>query len=109
MGGTRQCRFAGTNFKPDKVPENAHAVPTGGTLRSHHHDPGVRRREGSGAYYPGALSGRCVGRLVGNRSWLIDEKRKSPVDLNGIRKCVVCFENCFFMFHEYGFLDNHKP
>jgi hypothetical protein len=30
-GGTRQSHFDGTNFKPRKVPENAHAVPTGGS------------------------------------------------------------------------------
>jgi len=29
VGGTRQRRFGGTNIKPRKPPENAHAVPTG--------------------------------------------------------------------------------
>ena len=46
--GTRQGYFDGINSKPCKQLENAHAVPTGGTLRSHHHDPGVLCR-GSGA------------------------------------------------------------
>ena len=30
-GGTGQRRFDGTNFKPSNLPENAHAVPTGGS------------------------------------------------------------------------------
>src|SRR5687768_10547609 len=42
VGGMRQRRFAGTNSKPRKLPENAQ-TPTG---RVH---------------YPGAVPGRCVG------------------------------------------------
>jgi len=43
----RQRHFAGTNFKPRKLLENAHAVPAGGTLRSHHHGPDALRGLGA--------------------------------------------------------------
>jgi len=39
VGGTRQRRSDGTSFEPKKLLENAHAVPTGSTLRSHHDSP----------------------------------------------------------------------
>src|SRR5215203_2483359 len=43
----RQRHFAGTSFEPKKLPENAHAVPTGGMLRSHRHGPDALRRSGN--------------------------------------------------------------
>jgi hypothetical protein len=46
--GREQRRFAGTNLKPHKLLENAHAA----LRQSHHHGPGVLG-QGSGA--------RCVG------------------------------------------------
>jgi len=48
-GGTRQRRFDGTNFKPRKLLENAHAVPTGGSSTT-----ALALFRGSGT--------RCVGR-----------------------------------------------
>src|SRR5215207_7694818 len=51
--GTIQHHFAETNSKPRERLENAHAVPTGSTLRSHHNSPGARRRERSGWLRPG--------------------------------------------------------
>ena len=45
--GTRQCHFTGTNLKPPKLPENAHAAKQ----QSHHSDPDVR-------------AGGCVERLM---------------------------------------------
>jgi hypothetical protein len=40
VGGTRERHFAGTNFKPHKLPENAHAAKR----QSHHASLGVRCR-----------------------------------------------------------------
>jgi hypothetical protein len=48
VGGTRGRHFDGTNFKPHKVLENAHAAKQ----QSHHHDPGAFRGD-----RPGALPG----------------------------------------------------
>ena len=54
VGGTRERCFVGTNFEPPKVPENAQTP----TTMAPAYFAGDRVH-----YYPGALSGRCVGRF----------------------------------------------
>ena len=61
VGGTRQRHFAGTSFKPRNLP--ACTLPQA-QVKTRRLPPPAPMLIGVRVHYPGAVPGRCVGRLV---------------------------------------------